>query len=74
MVVWVLFYIIGAYLLGSISSAVLVTRFFVREDIREQGSGNAGATNVLRIAGKKAAAMVFIFDVCKGAYPSILVF
>jgi glycerol-3-phosphate acyltransferase PlsY len=69
MTTWVVFYIVGAYLLGSISSAVLVTRLFVQTDIREQGSGNPGATNVLRIAGKKAASAVFVFDVLKGAVP-----
>lgn len=69
MTTWVVFFIVGAYLLGSISSAVIITRFFVRSDIRQQGSGNPGTTNVLRIAGKKAAAMVFIFDVLKGALP-----
>ncbi|MGK0370721.1 MAG: glycerol-3-phosphate acyltransferase PlsY [Glaciecola sp.] len=69
MTTWVVFHIIGAYLLGSISSAVLITRIFVRADIREQGSGNPGTTNVLRVAGKKAAAAVFVFDVLKGAIP-----
>jgi glycerol-3-phosphate acyltransferase PlsY len=69
MTTWVVFHIIGSYLLGSISSAVLITRIFVNEDIRDQGSGNPGATNVLRVAGKKAAAAVFIFDVFKGAIP-----
>lgn len=69
MTTWMVFCIVGAYLLGSISSAVLITRMFVNADIREQGSGNPGTTNVLRVAGKKAAAGVFIFDVLKGAIP-----
>ena len=69
MTTWVVFYIVGAYLLGSVSSAVLVTRLFLNTDIREQGSGNPGTTNVLRTVGKKAAAAVFIFDVLKGAVP-----
>lgn len=63
------FLIIAAYLFGSISSAIIVTKLCVNEDIRDQGSGNPGATNVLRIAGKKAAALVFTFDVLKGALP-----
>ncbi len=41
----------------------------MHQDIRQQGSGNPGATNVLRVAGKKAAAGVFLFDVLKGALP-----
>lgn len=69
MTTWVVFYIVGAYLLGSVSSAVLITRLFIKSDIREQGSGNPGTTNVLRTVGKKAAAAVFIFDVLKGAIP-----
>ena len=69
MTTWVVLHIVGAYLLGSISSAVLVTRLFVDEDIRKQGSGNPGATNVLRVAGKKAATAVLVFDVLKGTVP-----
>jgi glycerol-3-phosphate acyltransferase PlsY len=69
MTTYVVFHIFGAYLLGSVSSAVLITRMFLRTDIREQGSGNPGTTNVLRVAGNKAAAIVFIFDVLKGAVP-----
>ncbi|MDR0559151.1 MAG: glycerol-3-phosphate 1-O-acyltransferase PlsY [Prevotellaceae bacterium] len=58
-------YAVAAYLIGSVSSAVLIakTRGI---DIREHGSGNAGATNVLRVLGAKAAIMVFIADFCKG--------
>lgn len=69
MTTWVVFHIVGAYLLGSVSSAVMLTRLFLNADIREQGSGNPGTTNVLRIVGKKAAVAVFIFDVLKGAIP-----
>ena len=43
------------YLLGSISSSILVGRMFGLSDIRKHGSGNAGATNTLRVLGKKAA-------------------
>ena len=50
------------YLLGSISSAIILTRLFAHEDVRSHGSGNAGATNVLRVAGKKASALTFLFD------------
>ncbi len=59
----------SAYLLGSISSAVLVCRLFSLGDPRDQGSGNPGATNVLRIGGKFPAALVLVFDVLKGTIP-----
>ena len=58
-----------AYLLGSVSSAVLVCRLFGLGDPREQGSGNPGATNVLRIGGKLPAVLVLVFDVLKGTLP-----
>ena len=55
-----------AYLLGSVSSAVLVCRALRRPDPRTAGSRNPGATNVLRIAGKDAAAMTLVGDMLKG--------
>lgn len=55
------------YLLGSISFAILLTRAFAHEDVRSHGSGNAGATNVLRVAGKKASALTFLLDFLKCA-------
>lgn len=55
-----------AYLVGSISSAILVCRIIGAGDPRQQGSKNPGATNVLRIAGKIPAACVLIFDILKG--------
>lgn len=58
--------IIGAYLLGSIPSAVWIGRLFFGVDVRRHGSGNAGATNVLRVLGTKAAIPVFIIDAAKG--------
>lgn len=61
--------IIFAYLCGSISSAILVCRIARLPDPREHGSGNPGATNVLRIGGRLAAAMVLVFDVLKGMLP-----
>ena len=57
------------YLLGSISSAILICRMTGLPDPRENGSGNPGATNVLRIGGRWAALAVFLFDVLKGALP-----
>jgi glycerol-3-phosphate acyltransferase PlsY len=54
------------YLLGSIPFGLLISRRMARVDVREHGSGKIGATNVLRTAGKKAAAMVAGLDVLKG--------
>ncbi|ATY84813.1 acyl-phosphate glycerol 3-phosphate acyltransferase [Kyrpidia spormannii] len=54
------------YLLGSISSSVLVGRWMAGIDIRQHGSGNAGATNTLRVLGQRAAAAVLVADVAKG--------
>lgn len=61
--------ILFAYLCGSISSAILVCKIAGLPDPRTQGSGNPGATNVLRIGGKAAAAAVLIFDILKGMLP-----
>ncbi|MDE1232780.1 glycerol-3-phosphate 1-O-acyltransferase PlsY [Vibrio aestuarianus] len=61
--------IISAYLLGSISSAVLICRVLRLPDPRDVGSNNPGATNVLRIGGKKAAIAVLLFDMLKGTIP-----
>ncbi|WP_217528323.1 glycerol-3-phosphate 1-O-acyltransferase PlsY [Vibrio metschnikovii] len=61
--------IICAYLLGSISSAVLICRLLRLPDPRGVGSHNPGATNVLRIAGKKTALAVLICDMLKGTIP-----
>ena len=55
------------YLLGSVSFAIILTRAFALEDVRCHGSGNAGATNVLRVAGKKASALTFLLDFIKCA-------
>lgn len=54
-----------AYLLGSINFAIVVTKFLTKSDIREYGSGNAGATNVLRSQGKGAAVLTTIGDLGK---------
>ncbi|MCG9583928.1 MULTISPECIES: glycerol-3-phosphate 1-O-acyltransferase PlsY [Vibrio oreintalis group] len=61
--------IIFAYLLGSISSAVLICRVLRLPDPRGVGSNNPGATNVLRIGGKKAAVAVLLCDMLKGTIP-----
>ncbi|MBY7844285.1 glycerol-3-phosphate 1-O-acyltransferase PlsY [Vibrio fluvialis] len=61
--------IISAYLLGSVSSAVLICRLLELPDPRAVGSHNPGATNVLRIGGKKTAAAVLLCDMLKGTIP-----
>jgi glycerol-3-phosphate acyltransferase PlsY len=57
---------LGAYLLGSIPSAVWIGKIFYGVDVRQHGSGNAGTTNAMRVLGKKAALPVFIIDGLKG--------
>ena len=59
-----------AYLLGSIPIGYLLVRIFRRQDIRSVGSGNIGATNVLRHGGKSLGAITFLLDVLKGSSPS----
>lgn len=61
--------IIFAYLCGSTTSAILVCKLAGLPDPRTHGSGNPGATNVLRLGGKAAAATVLVFDVLKGMVP-----
>jgi acyl phosphate:glycerol-3-phosphate acyltransferase len=62
----------GAYLLGSISSAIIVCRIMGLPDPRTQGSNNPGATNVLRLGGKKAAAITLLGDSIKGLLPMLV--
>ncbi len=61
-----------AYLIGSIPFSFLVARAFGVRDVREVGSGNVGATNVLRSAGKAAGALALLLDIGKGAGASAL--
>lgn len=58
--------IVAGYLLGSIPSAVWIGKWFYGTDVREHGSHNAGATNTLRVLGRRAALPVFIIDAAKG--------
>jgi glycerol-3-phosphate acyltransferase PlsY len=60
-----------AYLLGSIPFGLLLMRVFRRQDIRQSGSGNIGATNVLRTGGKGLGALTFLLDAAKG-YAAVL--
>lgn len=61
-----------AYLLGSIPAAYLAGRALRGIDLREHGSGNLGATNVMRVMGPKVGAAVLVFDAAKGALPVLL--
>jgi glycerol-3-phosphate acyltransferase PlsY len=61
--------IVIAYLIGSISSAIVTCKIMGLPDPRHEGSGNPGTTNVLRIGGKKAAIITLIGDVLKGVIP-----
>ena len=64
--------ILIAYLVGAIPFGLVVARIFGVRDIRQVGSGNIGATNVLRTLGMRAAVWVFLLDIGKGAVPVLL--
>jgi len=64
--------IILAYLLGSVSAAIITCRVMGLPDPRTQGSNNPGATNVLRIGGKRAAAITLFGDFLKGLVPVLI--
>jgi acyl phosphate:glycerol-3-phosphate acyltransferase len=68
-----LYLIVGviAYLLGSIPFGLILVRVFRKQDIRQQGSGNIGATNVIRSGGKGLGAATFLLDAAKG-YVAVL--
>ena len=69
-----LLFILLAYLLGSIPTAVWVGKSWYAIDVREHGSKNAGATNTFRVLGKKPGIIVLIIDIVKGAIASLLPF
>lgn len=58
--------ILISYLIGSIPSGFLLTKYLMKKDVREYGSGNIGATNVARVMGLKAGVLVAAFDILKG--------
>ncbi|MBQ7108893.1 MAG: glycerol-3-phosphate 1-O-acyltransferase PlsY [Clostridia bacterium] len=64
---WFAVILLGSYLIGSVSSAIIVGKAIGGDDIRSHGSGNAGATNALRTYGKAAAALVTVGDCLKSA-------
>ncbi|MBF0213714.1 MAG: glycerol-3-phosphate 1-O-acyltransferase PlsY [Magnetococcales bacterium] len=65
--IWEVLFPLAAYLIGAIPFGLIVARFAGVGDIRAQGSGNIGATNVLRVAGRKAGALALFLDMSKGA-------
>ncbi|MBB6735775.1 glycerol-3-phosphate 1-O-acyltransferase PlsY [Cohnella zeiphila] len=64
--------IAASYLLGSVSFSILFARLVRKIDIRDHGSGNAGATNTLRVLGKGPAALVLALDIAKGVIAVVL--
>lgn len=64
--------LIASYLIGAIPTGVLLTRLFGSADIRNSGSGNIGATNVYRVAGKKLGILTLVGDALKGAVPVLI--
>ena len=66
-------FIFASYLIGSLSSAIIVCKIMGLPDPRGEGSGNPGATNVLRFGGKKAAAITLAGDMIKGLLPVLIV-
>lgn len=65
---------VSAYLIGSISPSILISRFFLHDDVRRHGSGNAGATNMLRSYGAKFAVVTLLLDMLKAAIAMALGF
>ena len=72
MVMHIILFIVIAYLIGSISPALLVGKIFYNTDIRTMGSGNLGTTNTFRCLGKKAGVIVFVLDISKGIIATML--
>lgn len=63
-----------AYFLGSVNFSVIISRKMAGFDVRKKGSGNAGATNMLRSVGKKAAALTLVCDILKGVIAILVAF
>ncbi|MBN2645854.1 MAG: glycerol-3-phosphate acyltransferase [Desulfuromonadaceae bacterium] len=64
--------VLVAYLIGSIPSGVVLTRLAGAGDVRQQGSGNIGATNVYRVAGKRLGVLTLVADMLKGLIPLLV--
>lgn len=70
--VYLLLMILLSYLVGSIPTSIIASKLLKGIDIREHGSGNAGATNVFRVMGWKAGLSVLIIDIAKGFIPTVV--
>ena len=66
------FLLLCAYLVGSFSFAIVLSRYYGNSDPRAQGSGNPGATNMLRVAGKRLAILTLVGDLSKGLLPVLV--
>lgn len=71
--IWLAFMCLSAYILGSIPSSVWIGKHFYGKDVRDYGSGNAGATNTFRVLGKPAGTVVLLIDILKGYLATSLV-
>ena len=65
--------VVVAYLFGSLNSAIIFSKIFMKKDIRQFGSGNAGTTNALRVMGASKAVFVILGDILKNVIPMLLV-
>lgn len=61
-----------AYLIGATPSGYILVKFFLKEDVRQHGSGNIGATNVLRTGGKKLGLLTYVLDMIKILIPMVI--
>ena len=71
-IVEALLLIIGGYLAGSVPTGVILAKLFATKDIRQEGSGNIGATNVYRVLGARLGVLTLVGDVLKGVIPVLL--
>lgn len=68
----IVLFIVIAYLIGAIPCGVILTRLAGGEDVRKSGSGNIGATNVYRVAGRKLGVVTLLLDTLKGVIPVLI--
>jgi len=73
-IIWIILAVILAYVLGSTPTAVWYGLRFHQVDVRQHGSGNAGATNTFRVLGKQAGSIVMLVDILKGLSATMLAF
>lgn len=71
-IIWTVVIAVAAYFIGGLSPALLISRSVTGKDIRETGSGNAGATNVMRVMGVRYGILTFALDVVKGIAPTLI--